>query len=204
MCSAKGIVLIFDEVISGFRVAFGGAQSLYNVRPDLTCLGKIIGGGFPIGAFGGKKEIMERVSPLGNVYQAVTLSGNPIATRAGIYVLNYLKEHRNIYEVLRERGDALKTGMLVCARRQGIPFTVNSATGMFTSFFTEGNVRDHESANASDKKAYERFFKGMLEEGIFFAPSQFEAAFLTLSHGDEEMIKTLDACEKVFRDFKRE
>ena len=202
MCSAKGIILIFDEVISGFRVAFGGAQSLYDVRPDLTCLGKIIGGGFPIGVFGGRKEIMEKVSPLGDVYQAGTLSGNPIATRAGVYVLSYLKEHQDIYEVLQKRGDALKSGMLACARRYGIPYTINSTTGMFTGFFSEGDVSDYDSANVSDRKAYEKYFKGMLEEGIFFAPSQFEAAFLTLSHGDDETAKTLDACENVFRNFK--
>jgi glutamate-1-semialdehyde 2,1-aminomutase len=202
ICSAKGILLIFDEVITGFRVAFGGAQSLYNIRPDLTCLGKIIGGGFPIGAFGGKKEIMEKVSPLGDVYQAGTLSGNPIATRAGVYVLGYLKEHRDIYEVLRKRGDALKSGMLACARKYRIPYTINSATGMFTGFFAEGDVHDYDTANASDRKAYEKYFKGMLEEGIFFAPSQFEAAFLNLSYGDDELAKTLDACEKVFQDFK--
>lgn len=204
MCSAKGILLIFDEVITGFRVAFGGAQSLYNIRPDLTCLGKIIGGGFPIGAFGGRQEIMEKVSPLGDVYQAGTLSGNPIATRAGIYVLSYLKEHQDTYEVLRKQGDTVKSGMLACARRYGIPYTINSATGMFTGFFTEGNVRDYESANASDRKVYEKYFKGMLEEGIFFAPSQFEAAFLTLSHGEDEIAKMLDACEKVFRAIKTE
>jgi glutamate-1-semialdehyde 2,1-aminomutase len=201
ICSAKGILLIFDEVITGFRVAFGGAQFLYNIRPDLTCLGKIIGGGFPIGAFGGRKEIMEKVSPLGDVYQAGTLSGNPIATRAGSYVLGYLKEHQDAYEVLRKRGDTLKSGMLACACRYGIPYTINSTTGMFTGFFTEDDVHDYESANASDRKAYEKYFKGMLEEGIFFAPSQFEAAFLTLSHGDDELAKTLDACEKVFRAF---
>jgi glutamate-1-semialdehyde 2,1-aminomutase len=202
MCSAKGILLIFDEVITGFRVAFGGAQSLYNIRPDLTCLGKIIGGGFPIGAFGGRKEIMEKVSPLGDVYQAGTLSGNPIATRAGVYVLGYLKEHQDTYEVLRKQGDTLKSGMLACARRHGIPYTINSATGMFTGFFTEGDVRNYDAANASNRKAYEKYFKGMLDEGIFFAPSQFEAAFLTLSHGDDEIAKMLDACEKVFRAIK--
>jgi glutamate-1-semialdehyde 2,1-aminomutase len=201
ICSAKGILLIFDEVITGFRVAFGGAQSLYNIRPDLTCLGKIIGGGFPIGVFGGRKEIMEKVSPLGDVYQAGTLSGNPIATRAGSYVLGYLKEHQDTYEVLRKRGDILKSGMLACACRYGIPYTINSVTGLFTGFFAEGNVRDYDAANASNRKAYEKYFKGMLEEGIFFAPSQFEAAFLTLSHGDDELAKTLDACEKVFRAF---
>ena len=204
ICSAKGILLIFDEVISGFRVAFGGAQSLYNIRPDLTCLGKIIGGGFPIGAFGGRKEIMEKISPLGDVYQAGTLSGNPIATRAGSYVLRYLKDHQDIYEILRKRGQILQSGMLACARRFGIPYTINSVTGMFTGFFAEGDVRDYGGANASDRKAYEKYFKGMLDEGIFFAPSQFEAAFLNLSHGDDELAKTLDACEKVFRAFKTE
>jgi glutamate-1-semialdehyde 2,1-aminomutase len=204
LCTAKGILLIFDEVITGFRIAFGGAQSLYNIRPDLTCLGKIIGGGFPIGAFGGRKEIMEKVSPLGDVYQAGTLSGNPVATRAGSYVLSYLREHQGIYEVLRKRGDVLKSGMLACARRHGIPYTINNATGMFTGFFAEGDVHDYDTANASDRKAYEKLFKGMLDEGIFFAPSQFEAAFLTLSHGDDEIAKTLDACEKIFRAFKTE
>jgi len=202
ICSAKGILLIFDEVITGFRVAFGGAQSLYNIRPDLTCLGKIIGGGFPIGAFGGRKEIMERVSPVGDVYQAGTLSGNPIATRAGAYVLSYLKEHQETYEVLRQRGERLKSGILERARRYGIPYSINSATGMFTGFFAGSDVHDYDAANSSDRKAYEKYFKGMLEEGIFFAPSQFEAAFLTLSHGDDEIAKTLDASEKVFRDFK--
>jgi glutamate-1-semialdehyde 2,1-aminomutase len=119
-------------------------------------------------------------------------------------VLGYLKEHRDIYEVLRKRGDALKSGMLACARRYGIPYTINSATGMFTGFFTESDVRDYDAANAANRKAYEKYFKGMLEEGIFFAPSQFEAAFLTLSYGDDEIVKTLDACEKVFRAFKTE
>ena len=204
LCSAKGILLIFDEVITGFRVAFGGAQSLYNIRPDLTCLGKIIGGGFPIGAFGGRKDIMEKVSPLGDVYQAGTLSGNPIATRAGFYVLSYLKEHQDTYEVLRRRGDELTSDMLACARKHGIPYTINSTTGMFTGFFADGEVRDYDGANGSDRKVYEKYFKGMLDEGIFFAPSQFEAAFLNLSHGDDEISKTLDACEKVFRAFKTE
>ena len=129
-------------------MAFGGAQSLYNIRPDLTCLGKIICGGFPIGAFGCRKEIMEKVSPLCDVYQAGTLSGNPIATRAGVYVLGYLKEHKDTYEVLRKRGDALKSGMLECASRYGIHYVINSATGMFTGFFVEGDVHDYESANA--------------------------------------------------------
>lgn len=199
LCSSKGILLIFDEVITGFRAAFGGAQALYGIRPDMTCLGKIIGGGFPIGAFGGRKEIMEKVAPLGDIYQAGTLSGNPIATRAGVYVLRYLKEHPDFYEILRRQGDALKAGMLACARKNGISFTVNGTTGMFTGFFTDNEVGDYEKAGGANRKAYEMYFRGMLEEGIFFAPSQFEAAFLTLFHGDNETAKTLDACERVFK-----
>ncbi len=199
ICASQDILLIFDEVITGFRVHFGGAQALYGIRPDMTCLGKIIGGGFPIAAFGGRKEIMEKVAPLGDVYQAGTLSGNPIATRAGVYVLRYLKDHPDLYEGLRRQGDMLKTGMLACARKYGVPLAINSTTGMFTSFFTEGEVRDYEGANGANRKVYETFFQGMLEEGIFFAPSQFEAAFLTLFHNDNETAKTLDACEKVFK-----
>jgi glutamate-1-semialdehyde 2,1-aminomutase len=199
ICRTKGILLIFDEVITGFRVAYGGAQHLYGIRPDLTCLGKIIGGGFPVGAFGGKKEIMERIAPLGDVYQAGTLSGNPVATRAGIYALNYLKKHPETYELLRERGDELTSGLLECARRYGIPYAINSAAGMFTGFFAKGSVHDYEAANAADRELYGRFFKGMSDEGIFFAPSQFEVAFLTISHTNDEIAKTLDACEKVFQ-----
>ena len=199
ICRTKGILLIFDEVITGFRVAYGGAQHLYGIRPDLTCLGKIIGGGFPVGAFGGKKEIMERIAPLGDVYQAGTLSGNPVATRAGIYALNYLKKHPETYELLRERGDELTSGLLECARRYGIPYAINSAAGMFTGFFAKGSVHDYEAANAADRALYGRFFKGMFDEGIFFAPSQFEVAFLTISHTNDEIAKTLDACEKVFQ-----
>lgn len=199
ICASKDILLIFDEVITGFRVHFGGAQALYDIRPDMTCLGKIIGGGFPIGAFGGRMEIMEKVAPLGDIYQAGTLSGNPVATQAGVYVLRYLKDHPDLYEGLRRQGDMLKTGMLACARKYGVPLAINSITGMFTGFFTKNEVRDYEDANDTNRKMYEMYFKGMLEEGIFFAPSQFEAAFLTLFHNDNETAKTLDACEKVFK-----
>ncbi len=202
LCREKDILLIFDEVMTGFRVAYGGAQSLYNIRPDLTCLGKVIGGGFPIGAFGGRKDIMDRIAPLGDVYQAGTLSGNPIAVRAGIYVISYLKEEGALYSLLRRRGEELKAAVLACARRYEIPYTINSVTGMFTGFFAEGAVNDYDTANGADRKAYEIFFKGMLNEGVFFAPSQFEAAFLTLSHTDDEIGKTLTAYEKVFRNMK--
>lgn len=199
LCRDSGILLVFDEVITGFRVAYGGAQQIYGIRPDITCLGKIIGGGFPIGAFGGRKEIMENLAPLGAVYQAGTLSGNPVAVRAGIYVLSFLREHPEVYAVMRERVDALKAAMLEAARRHGVPYTVNGITGMFTGFFTEQDVRDYESAGAADRMLYERFFKKMLEEGIFFAPSPFEAAFVTLSHEERETAKTAEACERVFK-----
>lgn len=198
LCKKEGILFILDEVITGFRVSFGGAQKLYNIKPDLTCLGKIIGGGFPIGLYGGKREIMESVSPLGDVYQAGTLSGNPVAVRAGIYVINYLKNNPDIYDIINKYGNKLKDAIDEISRHFGIPSTINSVTGMFTGFFTVDNVNDYSSAVSSDRSLYERFFKLMLEEGIFFAPSPFEASFITLSHGDDEMSKTIAAYEKVF------
>ncbi|MBA4417345.1 MAG: glutamate-1-semialdehyde-2,1-aminomutase [Syntrophus sp. (in: bacteria)] len=201
MCRDREILLICDEVITGFRVTYGGAQHLYNLNPDLTCLGKIIGGGFPIGAFGGKREIMERLAPLGDVYQAGTLSGNPIAVRAGLYVLKYLKEAAP-YRLLRERVEFLRGGILEAASRASIPFVINSITAMFTGFFSPDEVNDYETAAHSNRVLYEQFFKAMLEEGIFFAPSPFEAAFITLSHGENELAKTIEACEKVFRKIK--
>jgi glutamate-1-semialdehyde 2,1-aminomutase len=201
ICREKGILLICDEVITGFRVTYGGAQHLYDLEPDLTCLGKIIGGGFPIGAFGGKRTIMERLAPLGDVYQAGTLSGNPIAVRAGIYVLTYLRDHPP-YEALREKGEYLARAITAIALKSGIDYAINSATGMFTGFFSHGEVYDYETAAGSDRALYERFFKGMIGEGLFFAPSPFEASFLTLAHGEKELTKTVDAYEKVFRNLK--
>ena len=203
LCTAKGILLIFDEVMTGFRVSYGGAQSLYNIKPDLTCLGKIIGGGFPIGAFGGKREIMEQLAPLGPVYQAGTLSGNPIATRAGIYVLEYLKQHSNAYDLLRTRGEKLKNGMNGIAKKHGVFYTINSAPAMFTGFFNRHPVIDCAAADSSDRKIYAKYFRAMLNEGVFFAPSQFEAAFLTLAHDDDVIDRTLEACENVFAKLKR-
>ncbi len=198
LCRERGILLIFDEVISGFRVAFGGAQHIYGIDPDMTCLGKIIGGGFPIGAFGGKKHIMERLAPLGDVYQAGTLSGNPVAVRAGLHVLSSLKSASGeAYPRLEKAGRALSKEMTSIAGRHGIPYRVNSTTGMFTGFFSGTPVTDYDSAAASDRGLYERFFKAMLEEGVFFAPSQFEASFVTLALGQTEIERTLAACEKV-------
>ncbi len=202
LCKKEGIILIFDEVITGFRVGYGGAQHIYNVVPDMTCLGKIIGGGFPIGMYGGRREIMEKVAPLGDVYQAGTLSGNPIAVRAGIFVINYLKSNSYIYDIIEQYGDKLAGAVLDAAHNCGISYTINRIKGMFTGFFTECKVNDYSSALSADRNIYENFFKLMLEEGVFFAPSPFEASFITLSHGDNEMLKTISAYEKVFRKLK--
>ncbi len=203
LCTAKGILLIFDEVMTGFRVSYGGAQSLYNIKPDLTCLGKIIGGGFPIGAFGGKREIMEQLAPLGPVYQAGTLSGNPVATRAGTYVLGYLKQNGHVYDLFRDRGEKLRNGMSAIAKKHDIFYTINNATAMFTGFFSRQPVTDCVSADLSDRKIYAKYFRAMLGEGVFFAPSQFEAAFLTLAHDDDVIDRTLEAFENVSARLKR-
>lgn len=199
LCQQSGILLICDEVITGFRVTYGGAQHIYGIDPDITCLGKIIGGGFAIGAFGGKRKIMEALAPLGNTYQAGTLSGNPIAVRAGIYTLQCLRDHRDIYDQMRQRIELAKDSILRIATKYGIPYRINSTTGMFTGFFSDRDVNDYESAAACDKKAYERFFKHMLAEGIFFAPSQFEASIVTMCHKEQEVSKTIDSYEKVFK-----
>lgn len=199
LCKTRGILLIFDEVISGFRVMYGGAQHVYGIDPDLTCLGKIIGGGFPIGAFGGKRNIMEQLAPLGNVYQAGTLSGNPIAVRAGLFVLRHLKDNwQDIYPAFAEKAGVLSEEILALAKRFGIPYHINAITGMFTGFFSPVPVTNYETAAACDRELYEKFFKGMLERGVFFAPSQFEASFFTAAFGRPEMDLTIEACEYVF------
>lgn len=203
LCKKRGVLLIFDEVITGFRVAFGGAQHLFGVDPDITCLGKIIGGGFPIGAFGGKKHIMDRLAPLGDVYQAGTLSGNPVAVRAGLHVLGFLKGNADAaYARLSEGTQALSGQAEAAAARYGIPYRVNSITGMFTGFFSTMAVTGCDAAAAADRDLYERFFKAMLEEGIFFAPSQFEASFVTLTLGEAEVERTAAAFDRVFRDIR--
>ena len=200
LCRERGVLLIFDEVITGFRVAFGGAQHIYGIDPDITCLGKIIGGGFPIGAFGGKRDIMERLAPLGNVYQAGTLSGNPVAVRAGLYVLEYLRRNADaVYVRLEKAGQALSKEIAAIAGRYDIPYRINSITGMFTGFFSGAPVTGYDAAASSDRDLYEKFFKAMLDEGIFFAPSQFEASFVTLTLHQSEIERTVAAFEKVFR-----
>jgi glutamate-1-semialdehyde 2,1-aminomutase len=198
ICHKSRILLICDEVITGFRVTHGGAQHIYGIDPDITCLGKIIGGGFAIGAFGGKKHIMETLAPLGDTYQAGTLSGNPIAVKAGIYTLQYLRDHGEVYNQMDQRIGMAKESILKIAQKLGIPYQINAATGMFTGFFSQRDVNDYESAMSCDRKAYETFFKLMLNEGIFFAPSQFEASIITLCHKEKEILKTIDSYEKVF------
>jgi glutamate-1-semialdehyde 2,1-aminomutase len=186
LCTRHGAVLVFDEVITGFRVAHGGAQSLYGVRPDLTCLGKIIGGGLPVGAYGGRRDLMEQVAPLGGVYQAGTLSGNPLAVAAGLATLRALEDPA-AYRRLEVLGARLEAGLADAARRTGVPLTVNRVGSMLTGFFTAGPVVDLASAKGSDTARYGRFFHGMLGRGVFLAASQFEAAFVSLAHTEEDI-----------------
>jgi glutamate-1-semialdehyde 2,1-aminomutase len=198
ICDEEGILLLFDEVISGFRAAYGGAQELYGIKPDLTCLGKIIGGGLPVGAFGGKEKIMERMAPLGGVYQAGTLSGNPLAMAAGIETLEILKS-KAIYKDLEKKTRYLAEGISRIAEEGRIPHSVNYANGMLTLFFTEGPVRDYRTAKMSDTKRFARFFIGMMEQGIYLPPSQFEAWFLSAAHTQKDLDRTLEACEEAFK-----
>jgi glutamate-1-semialdehyde 2,1-aminomutase len=184
-----GTLLIFDEVMTGFRVAFGGAQQLYGIRPDLTTLGKVIGGGLPVGAFGGRKDIMGKLAPVGPVYQAGTLSGNPLAVAAGLAMLRYLKAHPEIYPKLEAN-----TAALCASLPPGL--TANRVGSMFTWFFTEGPVFDYESAQHSDTARFSRFFHAMLDRGIYLPPSQFEAAFVSAAHTEEDIRKTVAAARE--------
>jgi glutamate-1-semialdehyde 2,1-aminomutase len=181
-----GALLIFDEVITGFRIAYGGAQELYGVRPDLTCLGKIIGGGLPVGAYGGRRDVMDHVAPLGAVYQAGTLSGNPLAVAAGLVTLKAL-EDRKAYARLEALGARLERGLRDAADKAGVPLTVNRVGSMLTGFFCAGPVRDYADAKTADTARYARFYHGMLDRGVYLAPSQFEAAFVSLAHGDDDL-----------------
>ena len=181
-----GALLIFDEVITGFRVAYGGAQTLYGVTPDLTCLGKIIGGGLPVGAYGGRRDLMAHVAPLGGVYQAGTLSGNPLAVAAGLATLRALQDP-SAYRRLEALGARLQAGLEAAAREAGVPLTVNRIGSMLTGFFTEGPVTDFASAKRSDTARYAKFFHAMLARGVFLAASQFEAAFVSLAHSEADI-----------------
>lgn len=196
MCTQEGVVLIFDEVMTGFRLAKGGVQERMNVVPDMTTLGKIIGGGMPVGAYGGKAEIMDCVAPLGPVYQAGTLSGNPVAMSAGLAMLRYLNEHPEVYNTLENIGHTLKTGLENIHRKMGISLTVNQIGSMFTVFFTDKEVTDFESAKQSDLQAFGRYFRAMLDKGIYLAPSQFESLFVSTALEDEHIAQYLQAHEQ--------
>lgn len=192
-----GALLIFDEVITGFRVAYGGAQELYGIRPDLTCLGKIIGGGLPVGAYGGSRRIMTEVSPLGDVYQAGTLSGNPLAVSAGLAALRALADRR-AYARLETLGAQVERGLRDGARKADVSLTVNRVGSMLTAFFCAGPVGDYASARAADTARYARFFRAMLARGIYLAPSQFEAAFVSLSHSEADLETAARAAAEAF------
>jgi glutamate-1-semialdehyde 2,1-aminomutase len=200
-CTRHGILLVFDEVISGFRAAPGGAQAVFGVRPDLTCLGKIIGGGFPVGAYGGRAEIMEQLAPAGPVYQAGTLSGNPVAMTAGLWALGRLKPA--LYRGLARRGAMLAAGLADAAREAGVPLQVNAFGSLVTPFFTSTPVRDYDSALVADTDAYAAFFRGMLARGVYPPPSQFEAWFLSAAHTDAHVRRTITAARGAMRDVRR-
>jgi glutamate-1-semialdehyde 2,1-aminomutase len=188
---AHGALLIFDEVMTGFRVAFGGAQELYGIRPDLTTLGKVIGGGLPVGAYGGRRDIMSLVAPSGPVYQAGTLSGNPLAVAAGLAMLGYLKAHPEVYTTVADSARRI-------AEAAPSSITVNRVGSMFTFFFTDKPVTDYESAQTADRARFARFFRAMLERGIYFPPSQFEAAFVSAAHTDADIAVTANAIREFF------
>ena len=196
-------VLIFDEVMTGFRVAFGGAQELYNIKPDLTTMGKIIGGGLPVGAYGGSKEIMDLVAPLGPMYQAGTLSGNPLAMAAGCAMLKQLKERKEeIYPRIEKLSGDLVDGVMAAARDAGVPLHANRVGSMFTWFFKQGPVTDWDSASKSNTEAFGKFFRSMLDQGVYLPPSQYEAAFLGATHTEEDVQRTVAAARLAFAGMK--
>lgn len=202
VCDEFGAVLIFDEVMTGFRVALGGVQGYFGIKPDLTTLGKILGGGMPVGAFGGKREIMEHIAPLGPVYQAGTLSGNPVAMAAGLKTLEFISED-GFYDELNKKVNFLVDGILEKAKAAGIAMTSNAIGGMFGLFFTEAdNVTDFQQATQCDVERFKKFYHGMLNEGIYLAPSAYEAGFVSSAHTIEDLQKTIDAAEKVFSTLK--
>jgi glutamate-1-semialdehyde 2,1-aminomutase len=192
-------VLIFDEVMTGFRVAFGGAQELYNIKPDLTTMGKIIGGGLPVGAYGGSKEIMDLVAPLGPMYQAGTLSGNPLAMAAGCAMLKQLRDRKDdIYPKIDKLSGELVDGVMAAARDAGVSLCANRVGSMFTWFFQKGPVTDWDSASKSNTEAFGKFFHAMLDAGVYLPPSQYEAAFLGSTHAEEDVQRTVAAAKQAF------
>jgi glutamate-1-semialdehyde 2,1-aminomutase len=198
LTNAAGAVLIFDEVMTGFRVALGGAQSKYRIQPDLTTMGKVIGGGLPVGAYGGRAEIMKHVAPSGPIYQAGTLSGNPLAVAAGLATLRRLQKE-NPYDKLERLGERLERGLLAAAQKAGVPVRVNRAGSMFTLFFTDRDVFDFDTAKTCDTQRFNRYFNSMLEQGIYLPPSQFEAAFISAAHTEADIDRTLEGAAEALR-----
>ncbi|WP_309493125.1 glutamate-1-semialdehyde 2,1-aminomutase [Candidatus Hecatella orcuttiae] len=199
----NGIILIFDEVITGFRLALGGAQEYFQITPDMVTLGKIMGGGFPMAAFGGKKELMQLVSPVGKVYQAGTLSGNPISVVAGLTMLNILREKKTlIYSQLERQGDALRKGLSDLAEDRKVPVQVNGLASMFQVFFTPQPVFDYKAAQSSDKAKFQRYHRKLMERGVFIPPSQFETCFLSTAHSEEDVAETLEAADAAFQSLR--
>jgi len=197
LCTKHGTVLIFDEVMTGFRVVLGGAQARYGITPDLTTFGKIIGGGMPVGAYGGRRDLMEQVAPTGPIYQAGTLSGNPVAMAAGLAMLELIQAP-GFHAALEDKVARLTDGLQAIADDAGIPFSTNRAGGMFGLFFNADKVTGHAQATASDGEAFKRFFHGMLERGVFFAPSAFEAGFMSSAHEDQHIAETLEAARSAW------
>lgn len=196
LCTAHGALLIFDEVMTGFRVALGGAQAYYGITPDLTCFGKIIGGGMPVGAYGGRRDLMAQVSPAGPVYQAGTLSGNPVAMAAGLAMLELIQAP-GFHDDLADRTVTLTDGILAAAKKHGVPFSVNRVGAMFGLFFTDATVESYAQATTADVAAFNRFFHGMLERGVYLAPSAFEAGFVSSAHSDAVLEETIAAADAV-------
>lgn len=202
LCDQYGAVLIFDEVMTGFRVALGGAQAYYNIKPDLTTLGKIIGGGMPVGAFGGRRDIMQHIAPLGGVYQAGTLSGNPIAMAAGLAALTEIRKP-GVYDVLTAKTTQLIEGLAAVAKEVGIPLATTQVGGMFGVFFSkEAQITNYQQATQCDIAAFKRFFHLMLEQGVYLAPSAYEAGFLSIAHSDDDLEYTIAAAKKAFLQLK--
>jgi glutamate-1-semialdehyde 2,1-aminomutase len=194
----NGALLIFDEVMTGFRLAYGGAQELYRIKPDLTTLGKIIGGGLPVGAYGGRKDIMDMIAPVGPVYQAGTLSGNPLAMAAGLATVRHLREHPDIYQQLEKQSAALAEGVFAKAKKHHFPLSMNRVGSMLTWFFQPGPVHDWDSASKSDTQAFAAFHRAMLDRGIYLPPSQFEALFVSAAHTEGDIARTVEAAGHAF------
>jgi glutamate-1-semialdehyde 2,1-aminomutase len=198
LCTRHGALLIFDEVMTGFRVALGGAQQLYGITPDLSTFGKVIGGGMPVGAYGGRRDIMERVAPSGPIYQAGTLSGNPVAMAAGLAMLEVIQAP-GFYAELERKTHLLADGLRAVATDAGMPFSTNAVCGMFGLFFTSEKVETYTQATACDVPAFNRFFHAMLERGVYLAPSAFEAGFMSVAHSEQDIADTLQAAREAFR-----